>query len=460
MARKYLISRAALALALSTGMAGVVAVPAAQAAKKDKAPKIEFSKEFAAAAGELDKTMGTAKDDPAVTAASEKARAAKTDAEKAAAAAQVDAALGGAKAKLAAAEAVATTSGDKIKLGELTRNYGVLTADPAMQNKGLKLMMESGVVQPEGLPQIQYMTGISAYQTGDYAEAAQYLKMAKDGGYVDQQGLLDRVLADAYKRTGNTGAALQVAQQEIDAAKAAGTKPSETALRTALQAAYDAKQAGPATDLATMLAANYPSASSWSSSIAVVRAMSQLPGQENLDLMRLMMRTNAMTDKRDYLEYIENVDPRRFPGEALKVINAGVASGKLTAGEVAEAKQVASGRVSADKASLEGVTPSSGNANSTTATGDAFLSYDMPAKAEEFYTAALGKSGVETDKATLRLGIAQADQGKFAAAKQNFAKVSGTRAPIAKMWMAYADSKMGGTTTAAATAPTSPAATQ
>lgn len=459
MARKYLISRAALALALSTGMAGFVAVPAALAAKKEKAPKIEFSKEFAAAAVELDKTMGTAKDDPAVTAASEKARAAKTDAEKAAAAAQVDAALGGAKAQLAAAEAVATTSGDKIKLGELTRNYGVLTADPAMQNKGLKLMMESGAVQPEGLPQIQYMTGISAYQTANYAEAAQYLKMAKDGGYVDQQGLLDRVLADAYKRTGNTGAALQVAQQEIDAAKAAGTKPSETALRTALQAAYDAKQAGPATDLAAMLAANYPSASSWSSSIAVVRAMSQLPGQENLDLMRLMMRTNAMSDKRDYLEYIENVDPRRFPGEALKVIDAGVASGKLTAGEVAEARQVASGRISADKASLNGVTPS-GNANSVTATGDAFLSYDMPAKAEEFYTAALGKPGVETDKATLRLGIAQADQGKFAAAKQSFAKVGGTRAPIAKMWMAYVDSKSGGTSTAAATAPTSPAAAQ
>ena len=458
MARKYLISRAALALALSTGMVGFVAVPAAQAAKKDKAPKIEFSKEFAGAAAELDQSIGAAKDDPAVTAASEKARTAQTDAEKAAAAAQVDAALGGAKAKLAAIAAVATTSGDKIKLGEMTRNVGIMMADPALQNKGLKLMMESGAVQPGSLPQIQYMTGISAYQTGDFAEAAQYLKMAKDGGYADQQGLLDRVLADAYKRTGNTGAALQVAQQEIDAAKAAGTKPSEAALRTALQAAYDAKQAGLATDLAAMLAANYPSASSWSSSIAVVRAMSQLPGQENLDLMRLMMRTNAMTDKRDYLEYIENVDTRRFPGEALKVINAGVSSGKLTAGEVAEAKQVASGRVSADKASLEGVT-TSGNANSTTATGDAFLSYDLPAKAEEFYAAALGKPGVETDKATLRLGIAQADQGKFADAKQNFAKVSGTRAPVAKMWMAYADSKMG-TANAAATAPTSPAATQ
>jgi hypothetical protein len=459
MARKYLISRAALALALATGMTGFVAVPAAQAAKKDKAPKIEFSKEFAAAAAELDKTLTSAKENPAVTAASEKARAAQSDADRAAAAAQVDAALGGAKAKLAALEPVATTSGDKVKLGEMTRNFGVLTADPVMQNRGLKLMMASGAVQPETMPQIQYMTGITAYQTGDYAGAAQYLKMAKDSGYVDQQGLLDRVLADSYKRSGNTGAALQVAQQEIEAAKAAGTKPSETALRTALQAAYDAKQAGPATDLAAMLASDYPSPSSWASSIAVVRAMSRLPGQENLDLMRLMMRTNSMNDKRDYLEYIENVDPRRFPGEALKVINAGVASGKLSAGEVAEAKQVASGRISSDKASLNGATPS-GNANTVTATGDAFLSYDMPAKAEEFYTAALGKSGVETDKATLRLGIAQADQGKYAAAKQTFAKVGGTRAPIAKMWTAYVDSKSGGSSTATATAPVSPAATQ
>ncbi|PEQ11257.1 hypothetical protein B2G71_18405 [Novosphingobium sp. PC22D] len=459
MARKYLISRVALAVALSTGMAATVAVPTASAAKKDSAPKIEFSKEFSQAAIELDKTLSEAKSNPAVTAASDKARAAKTDAERAAAAAEVDAALGGAKAKLAEIEAVTTTSGDKVKLGEMMRTYGVLTADPALQNKGLKLMIDSGALQPDSLPQIYYLTGISSYQMADYAGAAQYLKQAKDAGYSDQQGLLDRVLADAYKRTGNTDAALQVAQQEIEAARAAGTKPSEGALRAALQAAYDAKQTSTAVDLAAELGKDYPTPSSWGAAINVVRSLAQLPSNENLDLMRLMARTNSMADKRDYLEYIENVDPRRFPGEALKIIDRGIAAGKLTPGEVAEAKQMAGGRVTADKASLEG-SSTSGSANSVTATGDAFLSYDMPAKAEEFYAAALTKPGVEKDRATLRLGIAQVDQGKYAEAQQTFAKVGGNRVPVAKLWSAYAASKGGSTAAASTTAPASPAAAQ
>ncbi|MBB4856781.1 hypothetical protein HNO88_000078 [Novosphingobium chloroacetimidivorans] len=446
MARKFLISRVALAVALSSGVAASFAPAPAFAAKKEKAAGGSFSKEFSAAAAELDKAVGAANTTPAVKAASDKAAAAKDPAAKTAAAAEVDAALGGADAKLAAAAAVASTPLDKIKLGELTRNIGVLKSDPAMQHKGLVAMINSGAAQPDSVGQLQYLAGVTAYQTGDYAGAIQYLKPSYDGGYRDQQGMIDKILADAYKRTNNSGAALQLAQGEIAKAKAAGTKPSDGAIRTALQAAYDAKQAGPATDLSAQLVEYYPTPESWKSAFQVTRAVNRLGAQENLDLMRLMARTNSLSSKGDYLSYVQDADPRRLPGETLKIIDRGVSSGVLTAGDVAEYRTTAQGRVTADRnslASYEKDARASGTFASTNGAADAYLSYDQPAKAEELYKLALSKApATEKERVLTRLGIAQADQGKYAEAQSTFAQVtSPTRAPVAKLWTAYVKGK-------------------
>jgi hypothetical protein len=54
---------------------------------------------------------------------------------------------------------------------------------------------------------------------------------------------------------------------------------------------------------------------------------------------------------------------------------------------------------------------------------------------------ALEKGGVDRDRVLTRLGIAQANQGKGDAAKATLAQVSGARAPVARMWSAYVDSR-------------------
>ena len=454
--RGTLFSRTGLGLALALGVsAGAFVAQPALAAKKNEqsGPKIEFSKPFAAAAGALDKTLSDAAKTPPAGAAAVKAAGTNAQA-KAAAVAQLDSELGGAKAKLDAATAAASTPGDKLKLGEMTRTYGVLTDDLALQHQGLVQMIDSGVLQPAMLGQVQFLAGVTAYQKADYAGAVKYLEPAKAGGYKDPQGLLERVLADAYKRTGNTAAPLQMAQQDIAAAKAAGTKPSETSIRTALQAAYDSKQAAPANDLAVLLVSNYPSVSAWSNSINVVRQLSSYQKQENLDLMRLMSRSGSMTTRGDYLEYLENADARILPGEALKVIEAGVAAGKISAGDVAEARQVATGRLSADRASLPALERDARAASASGATvsgaADAFLSYGDAAKAEALYAIALNKSPADPNRLLTRLGIAQIDQGKAAEAQATFAKVQGPRKPIAQLWSAYAASKVAGGTPVAA----------
>lgn len=446
--RFHLLSRTALGVALALGVAagGLVSQPALAA--KSNGPKIEFSPAFAKVAADLDKTLTDSSKNAAVQAASEQARSAKDPQAKAAAAAQVDAALGGAKAKLDAATAAASTPGDKLKLGQMTQEYAGLVGDEGLQYKGLVMMLDSGVLTPEMSGKVAWYAGVAAYQNHDYADAAKYVQQAKDAGFTDPQ--LDAVLGDAYKRSNNPQAALQMAQRDIAEAKAAGRKPSETSIRSALQAAYDGKQTGPAIDLAVLLVQDYPSQQAWNSAINVVRALSGYQSQESLDLMRLMGRTNSYADERDYVEYLQAVDPRRLPGEAQKVLQAGLAAGKLRTGDpfVSEAQNIVNTRVASDRASLPSLERDAraGNATAATVSGaaDAFLSYGDAAKAEQLYTLALSKSGADTPRVLTRLGIGQVDQGKVADAEANFAKVQGPRKPIAQLWSAYAAQKGSG----------------
>lgn len=445
MARKFLVSRIALAVALSSGLA-VVAAPPALAAKKEKASAANFSDEFRKVAAPIEKAM---------TDATAKLPANAGPSEYAAAKTQIDAALGGdAKAAFLSAVPTATTPDDKQALGSMMRNYGVLSQDLAVKQQGNVLMIESGKIPAESVGKIDYDAGVTAYQLKDWANAAKYLKAAKDANYVDPNNQLEMVLSDAYKRSGNGGAALQMAKDDIAAAQAKGIAPSETALRNALQESYNAKQLAVSTDFASMLGQYYPA--TWSVAIGVVGQLAALPREQDIDLMRLKYVTNAMTEKRDYLLYLEDVDPRAYPGEALKIINDGIAKGKLTAAEIAQDKANTSARVGADKASLPATANEASKPGASvgvvTGAGDVFLSYDDPAKAETFYAKALGMPGVDASKVALRLGMAQALQGKYADAQANFAKVSGTRAPVAKMWAAYAKGKAAPTSAPAAPA--------
>lgn len=451
---KRIISRSALAIALGAGVAaagmGLSAPAMAQRnAKAPAGPKIEFSKPFVAAAGELEKSLNGATKNPAVMTPAQAARSAGTNAAaRAAAIAEVDAALGGAKAKLDAAAAVATTTGDKMKLGEMQRMYGALTDDAALQYQGLVAMLDSGLVPTANQGQLQWLAGVAAYQKRDFSSAAKYVQLAKDGGFQDPQ--LDALLADSYKRSNNPAAALQAVQREIAAAKAAGSKPSESSIRTGLQAAYDGKQLGPATEYSALLAQYYPGKNTWNTAINIVRQLAVYQKEESLDLLRLMARTDSFNESRDYIDYIQFADVRRNPAEVAKTVDAGIAAGKLKAADtfVAENKTLAASTIASDRKGLPALERDARVPTATlatvTAAGDTFLSYGEPAKAVEFYTLALGKPGADAARLNTRLGIAQVDKGDYAGAQATFAKIDGARKPLAQLWSAYAAQKAAG----------------
>ena len=435
--RSGLLSHAALAGALAFGiaMAGAIIAPdAAHAAKEPKAPKLKLSKGFVAAA------------QPAQTAVN--AVVAGDAATEAAAKAAVDAAI-----------ATVTGPDDKLTAGTLMLNLGSKAEKAEYQRQGLAMILESGVADPATLPKLNGAAGQLAYQAKDYANAERYLQAAIDGGNTDPS--LKVYLGETYISNNQVAKGIVIFKAALQQSKANGKLAPESWYRRGLASAYRAKAVNEAAEFGAMMIQDHPTSTNVGVAVTIVRELANYGMQDSLDLLRLMGRTKSYAEARDYIEYIEAADPRRLPGETLDVIAAGVASGKLRANDmvVSESKAQATGRLAADKASLAGYEADARKATATEITisgaADALLSYGMAAKAEELYTLALAKPGVDANRAHTRLGIAQLDQGKYAEAQASFAKVTGPRIALAKLWAGYAASKANppAATPAAAPAP-------
>lgn len=459
-----LLTRTAMGFALALGGMSALAITAtpALAAKKPATPaaqKMNWSKPFQTAAGPVSNAIEAAKARAdvvaakgAVTAADTALRQASTNTARTQARAARDAAIVGLgatltaeKTQLESAFAVVANPDDRYTAGQLAVNLGSLAMDVALQRRGIAAMIESGKVTAVELPKMQFYLGSLAYDAKDYAAARTSLTAAVDGGYHDNDA--DALLADAYIQDNQSAQGLVMLQRAIDGAKSRGVAPPANWYRRGLGVAYKAKLYDQANAFSMGLVDAYPNTENWAGAITVLREVAHYPAQEVLDLMRLMERTKSYQEERDYIEHIQSADPRRLPGESLRVIEAGLAVGKLKANDVfvAEAKSMSTTRIATDRASLPGLERDARAGTATVATlmaaGDAFLSYGEGAKAEGFYVAALAKPGVDTARVLTRLGIVQVDQGKYADAQATFAKITGPRKAMADLWAVYAKQK-------------------
>ena len=406
-------SRFAMAIALSTGAALTLAAPA-QAAKKQEqpaGPKTEFSKPFQAAYKPFYDVI-KAKGDITTL-----------------------------KANLPALQAAATTADDKFTAGQTMYNVGLASKDIALQREGVALMLASNSVLINDRGSLLYGSAELAYNAKDYAAARTFAQQAIQVGFT---GETDWLLANAFFNDNQAAAGLDVLDKAIAKKVAAGQTVPEDWVKYGFSKAYNAKLDAQAGKFALMYAQLYPTRASWTNAISVQRNIGGFDGQELLDVLRLAERTGTLQTERDYVDYISAVDARRLPGETQRVIKAGLAAGKLQANDVfvSEANKISAGRVAADTADLPKLASDAKAASASVATlmaaGDTFLSYQKPADAEQFYTLALAKPGVDTARVLTRLGIAQAEQGKYAESQATLAKVTGPRQPIAQLWALYA----------------------
>jgi tetratricopeptide (TPR) repeat protein len=419
----------AMAGAVVTLGAGLEAPAYAQKEKKEKAPKAEYSKGFVDAYKPLNDAFGSANPDFATI-----------------------------KAGLPSLMAALETDDDRFAAGNLVYNVAVKTKDFTLQREGVDMMLKSGKVSPEQLGLFNFIGGQLAYNMKDFDAARTYLQAALDAGYTE--GDPKALIAESYFAQDQAEQGLTFLSQEIARKRQAGEPVDTEWLARGFAVAYTAGLGPQAADYGAMLVDVDPSKANWGNAIGVLRIYGNYDDQGLLDLLRLSKRTDSLQNERDYVDYIEAADARRLPAEVNKVVQEGIAVGVLKSGDVfvAEAKNISSGRLTQDKADLPGLAKDARAAGATAKTamaaGDAFLSWDDPKTAEEMYTTALGKPGVDTARVQTRLGIAQADQGKWADAEATFAKITGPRAGIARLWTLYVDHKSGGAT------PAAPAATE
>lgn len=437
--RGSLFARSALGLTLAIGLAAGSFVVSTAASAKEKpaaAKPAGNSKEFATAAQPLQKTLAAAQ--PAIAKYTAAQGAAKD-----AALVELKAAVANAPTELAAAEAAVKNPQDRLLAGQWGAMVGTILSDQAINIRSLQNILDSGIAPADQLDSYRHRLGSAAYSTADYARAITALTPLIGSNYADANAI--EILADSYVKSNQPAEGLRVLKAAIDARKAAGgTAPAAWFQRGNL-IAYKSKVPGAMPEWSYLLVESTPTALNWVSAIQTARENGGSAAPESLDLARLIFRNGAINvekrfSEREYLEYLSAADARRFPGEVQKVAEAGIAAGMLRASDPTVVDQLAQarGRVAADKASLAALerdarAPAASQAT-IMAAADVFLSYDNPAKAEEFYKIALTKPGVDADRALTRLGIAQYDLGKYPDALGSFSKVAGARKQLARLW--------------------------
>ena len=354
-----------------------------------------------------------------------------------------------AKAQVPALLAAIGSEYDRFFAGNILLQLGSKASDKALQKQGIELMVASGQTDPANLGLLRYFLSAFAYDAGDYAgalrEAEASLAAGFAGDFAQQQDPW-LLVADAHFKLGQNAQGLAFLKNTIEQRVAAGQPIQEQWINRAIAMAYQQNMMQETGHFSALLVKTNPTPANWTKALQVVSALVQSDEQARLDVLRLMDLTGSLSQRGEFESYIDVLDPRVLPAEAGRVLQAGVQKGVFTTGDpfYSEVKRIIDTRAAAEAglaADYAGDAGGASNGRPVFNAGDVYLSLGQYAKAEEMFALALQKGGIDRDQTLTRLGIAQVRQGKNAEAKSTFAQVSGTRAAVAGLWSAYADSR-------------------
>ena len=420
------VSRALLSALLMSGVAGgaIVATPAAAQKKKDdKGVKLTPA---ALTGAQAVQTATAANDFPTAEAAL----------------AQMDAAVKTDQDRYTAAALRLDMEQARLRVARAANPNGPV--DQSRLAAPLDALLASPLTEQARKGQLAYVRGQLAYDAKQYPQTLQYWQQAKQLGYTDPN--LDMNIMRVKEQSGDAAGALTDLNAEIQRASAAGQKPKEELYRYSM--AKSVKLPGQAVPSMQRLVAAYPTKKNWRD-VAVLYGLQQgsvatLDKQQKLDLFRLMHHTRSLADEFDYREYSDDAFDRGLPEEAKRILEEGIAAGKIPAsGANYKAFRTEIAKAIANESPLgplETKAKSAGDGKLAAQTAEAYLSQNNNAKAAELYRLALQKGGVNADEVNTRLGIALARQGDKEGARAAFTAVKGApRADLAQLWITSLD---------------------
>ncbi|NQX94430.1 MAG: hypothetical protein HRT64_05850 [Erythrobacter sp.] len=345
---------------------------------------------------------------------------------------------------------------EQLQTGQLIYNAGVRAgksaqADAAKQAallqrlRGMEFMVGSNKAPAAAAGQYNYIAFQLSSVVGQHEKSRGYLRKAMELNYSGQtQSEMMVALAQTYFNTDEYPQGLAVLDEALAAKKTAGEEVDERLYEIAFSVAYREDIQPQVYDYAITRAQMFPTDENWTNAINVVRVLNDYNDQTTLDILRLSRMAGVMSDKQEFLIYVESADARRLPQEVKDVIEQGYASGAIEQDDsfIAEQLRIATDRIETDREELPVLAQDARAADATLATvraaGSAFLSYGEYDKAVEFYQKTLSMPGVDTAESLTRMGIAQVGMEDYAGALETFGKITGERAPIAKVWAGYA----------------------
>ncbi|HEY0626841.1 MAG TPA: tetratricopeptide repeat protein [Allosphingosinicella sp.] len=344
-----------------------------------------------------------------------------------------------AAAALPAARSAAQGADARYMVGQYQLRTGIATANLQMQAHAIEIMLSSGVVPAADLPQLVANQAALAIRNNDIKRAeaayARYVELAPN----DANAVM--ALAEIRHDMGNVAASVPLMERAIDLRQASGQPVPESWYKRALKTAFDAKVAPQSLKFSRALVATYPSDENIRDAALVHRDLGGFDNDARLDLYRLLRASKSMAGERDYFESAQAFTAAGLGNEAKSVLDEGVSQRMVDASKgAAKDLLAASAKRATGKAALTGLqTKAMASATGTAAlsAGDTFFGSGDYAAAASLYQAALQKGSVDPNVANTRLGIALAMAGQRAEAETAFRAVTGPRANLASLWLAW-----------------------
>jgi tetratricopeptide (TPR) repeat protein len=347
-------------------------------------------------------------------------------------------------AALAAAQTAATNDDEKYFVMRQRYAHARDVNDAAEQLAALEALVASPSATPPEVSSSYFNIGIASFNASNWQKANDSFAKVIEISPTDSDAMFN--LALAQTKLHKDAEALATLQRAIAAKKTASQAVPEPWYRQALQLAYSAHKPE-ATALARETLAAYPTQENWRNALVVYRDGMRRDNESSLDVLRLMRASKSLGVKSEYYDLALALADAGLPGEAEQVLRE-VSTATLpsparpTDDTYRRVQAFVTGKIAEDKASLPGLETRAASAATgrlAFRTADAFLGYGDYAKAAALYRAALAKGGADVDAGLVNthLGMALALSGDKAGAEAAFKAVTGPRAEVAQLWLAW-----------------------
>ena len=341
----------------------------------------------------------------------------------------------------------AATGYDKYVANQLLAFAYARKGNNAEAAKAMEAQLDSGFASADEQNTILKALASVAYQQKNYARSVDLSQRLIKGGGADADTYT--LIAQSYYLQEKYKDSAKFLSDYVNGQESRGQQPKEQSLQLISDSYLKMGDNAQATATLEKLVRYYPKPSYWNNLLYTMMRADGITDRHTLHIYRLMQDTNTLKQASDYTEMAQIAMDQGTPGEAVTVLEAGVAANVFT-DETTKARNqrlldAAKKAATTDRASLakfETEAKASKTGEADIALGRGYLSYGMNDKAAEAFARGIAKGGIKSpEDAQILLGVAQLRIKNNAEAVKTFNGVKSADDKyqrIAKLWALHA----------------------